>query len=341
MSKTKSQTASMSPFDPSVGQPDKRIPLMDVAKAVSKKIGSKIPATTSVDVEKHLKFAWVPAEKIYINYKRQRWPEPAHMKKLETKWDINCVTPLQCRYDPVEDRFYGSDGQQHMTVWMIIYGFLTKVPCFYVESTDENVESVQLLALNTDSQPMAKYFIHKQKIIMGDKQAIAIEKAVTDADCETAYKKRAAGCITHISNLNEAYEDYGSGPLTLVLGKLRAFWPEDRIETPTMLGFLKVYKMMQEDANVSQKNFDSIFNDLFYHCSNNFETSKDVHAFTHDQFEIAYPTNVKGMGVREQVASGIIDVYEQCTGKKLVKKPFEITIPLMNTHVEDDEEDAE
>ena len=338
---SKNITASLAPFDPSVGLPDKRIPLVDVAKAVSKKIGQTIPKSDFNNIVKDaLKFAWVPTDKIYINYKRQRWPEPKHMKKLLSKWNINCVTPLQCRYDPKEDRYYGSDGQQHMTVWLIKYGFLTEVPCFFVESEDENVESVQLLALNTDSEPMAKYFIHKQKIIMGDKEAIAMEKAVTDADCETAYKKRSPGCITHISNLTEAFEDYGAGPLTLVLSKLRQYWPEDKIETPTMLGFLKVRQIMQESGNIPDSKFESVFNDLFYHCSNHFETSKDVHAYIHDQFEITYPTNYKGMGHREQVASGIIDIYEQEIGKKFVKKPFDISIPLMqNTHMEDVEEE--
>lgn len=335
------QTLNLSPFDPSSGLADKRVPLADVAKQVSKRLGQKIPTVMpNVNVYKDvLKFAWVPAHKIFINYKRQRWPEPKHMKKLLTKWDLMCVTPLQCRYDPVEDRYYGSDGQQHMTVWLLKYGLLSEVPCFFVESTDENVESIQLLALNTDSEPMAKYFIHKQKIMMGDRNAIAVEKAVTDANCETAYKKRSPGCITHISHLNEAYDDYGSGPLTLVLSKLRQFWPNDRIETPTMLGFLKVLQIMGDSKIIPEKEFDSTFNDLFYHCSNRFENSKDLHAYIHDQFVVTYPTNYKGMGHREQVASGIIDVYEQETGKPFVKKPFPITIPLIQKQDEVEQED--
>ena len=35
------------------------------------------------------------------------------------------------------------------------------------------------------------------------------------------------------------------------------------------------------------------------------------------------------MGVREKVASGIIDVYEQLTNKTLVTKPFDISMPSM------------
>ncbi|NBP57502.1 hypothetical protein EBU71_13400 [bacterium] len=324
-------SASMTPFDPSAGLPDKRVPLTDVAKQVSKRISVKIPKTPDqIDVYDVLKFAWVPAEKIYINYERQRWPEPKHIAKLNAKWDIHCVTPLQARYCPKTDRYFGSDGQQHIIEWLLKYGLNSLVPVFYVESEDENVETKQLLALNCDSEPMAKYFIHQQKCMMGDKDALAIEKTVVNANCQTAYKKRAPGCITHISDLNKAYADYGVTALGLVLNKLRQFWPQDKIETPTMLGFLKVREIMQADNTINPSQFNSIFNDLFYHCSNHFETSKHLHAYIHDQFEITYPTNVKGMGHREQVASGIIDIYEQETGTKFVTKPFPIHIPLMN-----------
>ena len=258
-----SKDTNLVPFDPSAGLRDKRVPIVDVAKGVVKRIGAKIAKAPSINPKDVLKFAWVPADKIYINYARQRWPEPKHMKKLFENWNIFCVTPLQCRYDPVEDRYYGTDGQQHMTVWLIKYGFLTEVPCFYVESTDENIESIQLVELNTASEPMAKYFIHKQKIMMGDKKSIALEKAVTDANCETAYKKRQPGCITHISHLIEASESYGNGPLTLVLSKMLQFWPTEKIAEPTMLGFLKVREILI-DQNVFS---DSLFNDIFYEIS--------------------------------------------------------------------------
>ena len=246
---SKTATANLAPFDPSSGLADKRIPITDVAKQISKRIGEKIQNKEDTSVMDVLKFAWVPADKIFINYKRQRWPEPKHMKKLHGKWNIMCVTPLQCRYDPVEDRFYGADGQQHMTVWLVKYGLLTMVPCFYVESTDENVESIQLLALNTDSEPMAKFFIHHQKIMMGDKDAMSLEKAVTAANCETAYKKRAPGCITHISHLQDAYENYGGGALTLILSKMRQFWPQDKIE---MLNIRYAAAEMHHDNNMEE-----------------------------------------------------------------------------------------
>lgn len=327
-------SASLAPFDPSAGLADKRIPITDVAKQISKRIGEKIKNVEDTSVMDVLKFEWVPAHKIFINYKRQRWPEPKHMKKLFGKWNIFCVTPLQCRYDPVEDRFYGADGQQHMTVWLVKYGLLTHVPCFYVESTDENVESIQLLALNTDSEPMAKYFIHMQKIMMGDKDAIALEKAVTDSNCETAYKKRAPGCITHISHLQDAFENYGAGALTLILSKMRQFWPMDKIEMPTALGFLKVREVMRDEGVWN----DSVFNDMFFHASNYAETNKDLHLGINHAFQITYPTNYKGMGVREKIASGIIDIYEQATGTIVCSKPFEIKVPKIAIAQESDEE---
>lgn len=329
--------ATLAPFDPSIGLADKRVPITDVAKACSRRIGIKIPSQVTAAakaVKDILKFAWVPADKIYINYERQRWPEPKHMKKLHGKWNINCVTPLQCRYDPKEDRFYGSDGQQHMTVWLIYYGLLTEVPCFYVESEDPNVESQQLLALNTDSEPMAKYFIHKQNIKMGNAEAIAIEKAVTDANCETAYKKRAPGCITHISHLYEASESYGNGALTYVLARYREYWPEDKIAEPTVLGFLKAREVLIAE----DKYTDSVFKDLFYEASQRFESGKELHLSVNHAFEKRYPTNYKGMGVREKVASGIIAVWEQAKNKKLADKPFEISIPMIKIVEEEDEE---
>ena len=39
------------------------------------------------------------------------------------------------------------------------------------------------------------------------------------------------------------------------------------------------------------------------------------------------------MGVREKVASGIIDAYEQLSRKKLVAKPFAISMPVVQQQV--------
>jgi hypothetical protein len=172
----------------------------------------------------------VPADKIYINYERQRWPEPKHMKKLHGKWDINCVTPLQCRYDPKEDRYYGSDGQQHMTVWLIYYGLLTEVPCFFVETEDVNVESRQLLALNTDSEPMAKFFIHKQNCKMGDKASLAIEKAGCSMLLLEAVPSEVAGKIAErlsIPVLGIGAGDNVDGQL-VIMHDLTGFYPTFR-----------------------------------------------------------------------------------------------------------------
>lgn len=327
---SKNNLTSLEPFDPSAGLRDKRVPLCDIAKICARRLDHKIPTKKpSIDPKSILKFGWVPAHKIFINYERQRWPEPKHQGKLFKKWDINCVTPLQCRYDPVEDRYYGSDGQQHMTVWLMYYGLLTEVPCFYVESTDVNVESIQLLALNNDNEPMAKYFIHKQKIMMGDPEAIALEKAVTDANCELAYKKRAPGCITHISHIQECSETYGNAALTEVLARYREVWPNDKVAEPTVLGFLKLRDMLIHE-NVFN---DSVFRDCFYEVSLRYESGKSLHLGINHNFQKEYPTNYKGMGVREKQASGIISIYRQATGKFLIEQPFEINISVIDQNM--------
>jgi hypothetical protein len=321
---SKSDELKMQPFDPSQGRKDKKVPLIQVSRMVQKRIGS-IKPDAKFDYKSVLNFAWVPAEKVYINYERQRWPEPKHIKKLRSKWDIHCVTPLQCRYSPSEDLYYGSDGQQHTIEWIEQYGEQSEVPVFFVASEDENIESKQLLALNNDNEPMAKYFIHQQEVIMGVKEAVALEKCVVDADCTTAYKKRTAGVITHITDLWLARDHYGLEALGQVLSKMRIYWSTEKIATATMLGFLKVRELMIEADTYS----DELFEDVFYHNSEFFESADRLHNDIKDEFEVAYPTNYRGMGVREKVASGIIDAYEKRTGKKLVAKPFEIDMPMV------------
>ena len=329
---SKSDELKMQPFDPSQGRKDKKVSLVQVSRMVQKRIGST-KSNPNFKYQDVLQFRWVPAEKVYFNYERQRWPEPKHQKKLRNKWNIICVTPLQCRYSKKEDRYYGADGQQHSTEWINQYGEASMVPVFFVESEDENVESQMLLALNNDNEPMAKFFIHQQEVIMGVAEAVALEKCVVDAGCETAYKKRSAGTITHISDLFLARDNYGLEGISAVLPKMRTYWPTERIYTATMLGFLKVRELMIDSKNYS----DELFEDVIFQCSNFFESSERLHLDIKDEFEAVYPTNYKGMGVREKIASGIIDAYEQLSGKTLVPKPFAINMPRLTDSAEDEE----
>lgn len=321
---SKAEELKMQPFDPSQGRKDKRVSMVQVARAVGKRIKSGKP-NPDFKYNNIVKFAWVPVGLCYINYARQRYPEPKHISKLHKKWNIMCVTPLQARYSAKENRYYIADGQQHGIDWILQYGEDSMVPVFYVESEDENIESIQLLALNTDNEPMAKYFIHQQEVIMGVEDAIALENCVLNAGCTTGYKKRVAGVITHITDLWLARDHYGLESLGQVLSKIRQYWPTEKIPTASMLGFLKVKELML-DAEVYT---DELFEDVFYHCSNFFESCDRLHNDIKEQFEKDYSTNYRGMGVREKVASGIIDAYEQLSGNKLCDKPFEISMPAI------------
>lgn len=316
-------------FNPSQGRKDKRVSMVQVARAVGKRINPQKPNTT-FNYKETVKFAWVPASLCYINYIRQRFPEPKHIAKLHKKWNIFCVTPLQARYSKKENRYYIADGQQHGIDWILQYGEDSMVPVFYVESEDETVESIQLLALNTDSEPMAKYFIHQQEVVMGVPEAVALEKCVIDAGCSTGYKKRSPGVITHITDLWQARDHYGLDAVGQVLAKMVQYWPTEKIATATMLGFLKVREQMETAGIFSEE----LFEDVFYSASVFFESSDRLHNDIKEQFEITYPTNYKGMGVREKVASGIIDAYEQVTQKKLCDKPFDISMPYVTDDVE-------
>ena len=199
------------------------------------------------------------------------------------------------------------------------------VPVFYVESTDENVESIQLLALNTDNEPMAKYFIHQQKVVMGDPDAVELERTVRESDCETAYKKRFPGAITHISDLQMARDEYGLDDLHIVLTKYRQYWPTEVVKTATMLGFLKVKEIMDLNGTFNDDRFD----DVFAEAANYFEDADRLHLDIKEQFAHTYPTNYKGMGVREKIASGILNVYHKRNDIRLGDEPFEIDMPMM------------
>tara|TARA_B110000503_G_scaffold86091_1_gene131091 strand:+ start:3053 stop:4051 length:999 start_codon:yes stop_codon:yes gene_type:complete len=328
---SKSEELKMQPFDPSQGRKDRRVSMIQVARAVGKRIRAGKP-NTKFNYQEILKFAWVPVELCYFNYGRQRYPEPKQVNKLHNKWNIICVTPLQARYSAKDNRYYIADGQQHGIDWTLQYGEGSMVPVFYVVSEDENIESIQLLALNTDSEPMAKYFIHQQEVIMGVKAAVDLDNCVINAGCFTGYKKRVAGVITHITDLWLARDHYGLEPLGQVLTKMRQYWPTEKIATATMLGFLKVREVMENEGVFS----DELFEDVIYQASEFFESSDRLHNDIKEQFEVDYPTNYRGMGVREKVASGIIDAYEQLTGKALCAKPFTITMPSME--VENEEE---
>lgn len=321
---SKNAEQKMLPFDPSQGRKDRKVPLIQVARMLSKRL-NPAKLTTTIVYKNVLKLEWVHVSKLALNYSRQRFPEPKHIKKLLDKWNIICVTPLQARYDRKKDIYYIADGQQHGIAWVLMYGEDAYVPVLYVESEDENIESIQLLALNTDSEPMAKYFIHNQRCVMGDPQAIALEKCVNDAGCETSYKKRSAGTITHITDLWLAEKDYGLAELGAVLAKMRQYWPSERIYTATMLGLLKTRELLKESDTYS----DDVFEDLLSAAADYFESSERLHLDIKDEFEKTYPTNYKGMGVREKIASGLIDIYEKSFDKTLCDKPFDISMPWM------------
>jgi len=325
MSKTK---LTLAPFDPSEGRKNRNVPIKKVARLVTQRTG-KLKLKND-DPQTTLKFAWVSSENVLINYDRQRYPEPVHIKKLAGKWKTYVMTPGQARKDSA-GFYHLADGQQHLIAYVSMYPD-APIPMFYVESDDENVESEMLLALNTDQQPMAKYFIHEQHCKMGYADAIAIEETVQKANCETGYKISRPGSITHMTDLYNSVEDYGNDAVYEVLSKYRLYWPNENIKTATMMGFLKVKELMEQAGVYDEETFD----DLFSCAAGFFESADRLHLDIKEEFVQAYPTNYKGMGVKEKVASGLIDVYNKTYQTTLVDKPFDIDMPL----VEWDEDDV-
>lgn len=346
MSKSKVKVANLAPFDPTQGPKgtSKKIPLATVARQVAAKLNIQKPKYKTDKYDDVIHLAWIDVPLCWLNYERQRQVEPAHIAKILAKWNLNLVTPLQARYSKRENRYYIADGQQHGIAWVLMFGPNAKIPVCYIESEEESIESEMLLALNNDNAPMAKYFIHEQKCITGDEKALEIEAAVQNAGCFTSYKKRGPGALTHITDLYAAEKHYGAANVEHVLSKMRVYWSGDRVFTATMMGFLKLKDLMEKD-NVYT---DQLFDDAFYAASEFFDDSNRLHLDIKHQFQAEYPTNYQGMGLREKIAAGIIDVYEKINGSTFpVEKPFDIDMPwisnaplIIDSDMVEEEEDA-
>lgn len=321
-------------FDPSAGSSSSKINIISVARAVADANGTTIPEIHDKSYEKVIKFAWVPLSKCYINYERQRWPEPPHIKKMLSKWNIICATPLQARYSQQEDRYYIADGQQHGIAWVLKYGPDAKVPVAYIESEDENDESIMLIELNTGNEPMKPYFIHKQHVKMGYPEAVDLENTVNSAGCAVSYRKRSAGCITNIGHLHISRDNFGLKELEVGLIKMKQHWPTKYIQTDTLRGLLQIRKLLK-DPKVNNYS-DDLFNDIIrtvksrYVDESGLVDAKVMFNAVQEQCRINLETTA--IDAESKMASGILSIYEQIKGVDVVKgrRPFkDLKMPVI------------
>ena len=321
-------------FDPSVGSSSHKLNIISVAQSVADSYGGLIEENGNKEYESKIKFAWVPLSKCFINYRRQRWPEPAHIKKLIAKWNVICATPLQARYSKDEDRYYIADGQQHGIAWAIKYGPNASVPVSYIESEDENDESIMLLALNTGNEPMKPYFIHKQEVMMGIQEAVDLENTVTDAGCAMSYRKRSAGCITNIGHAYIARDHFGLEELKVGLIKMKQHWPTKYVQTDTLRGLLQIRKLLK-DKKINTYT-DDLFDDIIrtvkvrYVDESGIVDAKVLFNAIQEQCRINLETTA--IDAESKLASGILSIYEQVKGVDVVKgrRPFkDLVMPVL------------
>ena len=321
-------------FDPSAGSSSHKVSLISVAHAVNDATGGEFPLNTNTEYQDILQFIWAPVQKCFINYQRQRWPEPPHIKKLLSKWNIVCATPLQARYSAVEDRYYIADGQQHGIAWVLKYGPGSHVPICYIESEDENIESTMLLALNNDNEPMKPYFIHKQEVIMGVQEAVDLENTVNDANCQISYRKRSAGCITNIGHLYIIRDSFKLSELKFGLIKMKQHWPTKYIQTDTLRGLLQIRKLLKEIKLYKDDLFDDIIRTVKvrYIDESGVVDAKVLFNAVQEQCRVDLETT--SIDAESKMASGILSIYEQVKGVDVVngRRPFkDLKMPIIKS----------
>jgi hypothetical protein len=123
----------------------------------------------------------------------------------------------------------------------------------------------------------------------------------------------------------QARDQYGLDDIGEVAGAMRRFWPQTKIAEPTMIGFLKLKEILIMEKVYTEE----LLSDIILECSNYFADATRLHRQIDQAFQKEYPTNYKGMGVREKIASGIISVYEQVKPGNTWPKPFNIVVPTM------------
>lgn len=324
-----SKTNKVEAFNPAVTG-SKTKSLIDVANMVAKRLGNKFNNKTYSPIKTF--GSMIPIEKCFINYDRQRYPEPLHIKKLILDWNPFCVTSLECRYDPSEDKYFICDGQQHGIAWVLQFygegeGKISEIPANFFVSDDPDTESRVLLSLNCDNKPMAKFFIHDQQVKMRDKDAVALENTVRNAGCKTGYKTKAPGSITHFPNLYTARDDYGLTELENTLKSMLVWAPNEVIETDLMLGFLKVRELMRSDPNINKNIFEDIFVEVVQQVATYFASMKQAKLDIMEETKRQYPDSYRGVNKRFPLAAGIIDVY---TKKKKRLAPVFVKAPLFS-----------
>jgi hypothetical protein len=300
--------------------------LQSVAKMVMRDLGLN-HAKTAPSIPAYFGVKYIPMDKLFVNYKAQRWPIMEHILKFcdTGNWNPNAATPLYCRYDKKTDRYYIMDGQQHSIAWYILHGANSLIPVCGIESDDSSIEALTCLILNTESEPMSYYHIHQLQLEARIPEAIARETAVTNAGCVFAPAMGTILGISHFKDFYRAEKNYGLDNVEYVLTRYACFWPNDSIRTATMLGLLKVHEIMHTEKQFTDDNFDEVIEC----CIEWSECSNDLHKRIKAEFAESEQLG-KAHIVDDVVASGIINIYNRTnTSKTKLPAPYELQMPIM------------
>lgn len=303
-------------------------PLIDVANQLIKNLNIK-PEVAKFDKSLFNKFSWVNPAEIFVNFDAQRWPDENHIKKIYKNFNLQKCTPLICVYRTDLGRYHVCDGLQHGSAMLLTFYHCLhhnlEVPVWYAESDSDKLEHELFLCLNNDNLEMAKYFIHKEKVRLGISPAIDIDKMVRRAGAFASYVSTKPGAITHMQHLYSGHKALGEEAMFHAIDCMRDYFPDEKINSSTMLGIAKLFKMLMK----ANKFDDNIKQEIGYVCSYSFEDANRLQLDIKDEFNKQYKEMAKGIAVMEKVAAGIANVYQQHYGKSLGVDVLDIKIPLI------------
>jgi len=282
------------------------------------------------------KFKMVKARDLWLNPRAQRDSEIDEIEDFSLNWKHIFATPLIGVYRTDLKQMRVADGQQHGLSDLIKHGSDIELPVCYIETDSEEVELDVFMGINDGRRKVELADAHKIYVNRGIDYYVKLDNAVTKADCFIHRTSNAPGAITHYAHLKKCNDIFGTRSVQYVLSRIRAWWPDEKVEGVFLFGLLIVFHRGQLGDNKAvkrrRKYVRSTFEDILESCADRF-TQKELVAASKRVFndsDIMLKSGKSKTSHPELVASGIISVHNIVTGKNCCPALYnDLDMPIM------------